>query len=140
MAVTYGKVGAIVLAGSVLMTPLVLRGQTGAEVFTATASVKTATGGAASAPLTITIDRKMSQAEAESLVAAFKTGGAAALRKGLVGIAPTGTVRLGEGAVTPTRVTIERTTGEGRLLTILTDRPLMFLGAGAPGAKAKEGY
>ena len=28
----------------------------------------------------------------------------------------------------------------GRLLTILTDQPLLFVGAGAPAAKAKEGY
>ena len=29
---------------------------------------------------------------------------------------------------------------DGRLLTILTDQPLLFLGAGLPGAKPKEGY
>ena len=74
------------------------------------------------------------------LVAAFKTGGAAALRKGLVGMAPTGTVKLGAGSATPTRFTIERATGAGRLLTILTDQPLFFVGAGTPGAKPKEGY
>ena len=57
-----------------------------------------------------------------------------------MGVAPTGSVQIGAGAVTPTRFTIERPTGDGRLLTILTDRPLVFLGAGLPGAKAKEGY
>ena len=90
--------------------------------------------------MTITVDRKMSQSEAESLVAAFKAGGAAALRKGLAAIPPTGTVQLGAGSATPTRFTIERATGDGRLLTILTDQPLFFVGAGVPGAKPKEGY
>ena len=74
------------------------------------------------------------------MVAAFKTGGAAALRKALAGIPPTGTVQLGAGSATPTRFTIERAIGSGRLLTILTDQPLFFVGAGMPGAKPKEGY
>ena len=82
----------------------------------------------------------MSQSEADALVAAFKTGGAAALKKALAGTAATGTVQLGTGKPTPTRFTLERPTGEGRLLTIVTDQPLLFLGAGMPGAKPKEGY
>ena len=123
-----------------LITPASPRGQAAAEVFTATAAVKAAGGASASAPVTITVDRKMSQSEADSLVAAFKAGGADALRKKLVGIPPTGTVQIGTGTATPTRFTIERPTGEGRLLTILTDKPLAFLGAGVPGAKPKEGY
>src|SRR4029453_17250652 len=89
---------------------------------------------------TITVDRKMSQSEAASLVDACKAGGAAALRKGLAGVKPTGTIKIGAGKPTPTRFTIERVTGEGRLLTILTDQPLLFVGAGVPGAKPKEGY
>jgi hypothetical protein len=114
--------------------------QGGAETFTATAAVKTAGAAMASAPVTITIDRKMSQSEADGLLAAFKAGGAAALRKALVGVAPTGSVRLGAGAPTPTRLTIERPTDKGRLLTIVTDKPLLFVGAGLPDAKPKEGY
>ena len=73
-------------------------------------------------------------------MAAFKTGGAAALRKGLAGIPSTGTVQIGAGSATTTRFTIERVTADGRLLTILTDQPLLFVGAGVPGAKPKEGY
>ena len=140
MTVTYKTIGATVLSGALLMTPASLRGQAAAEVFTATAAAKGAGGAAVSAPVTVTIDRKMTQSEAESLMAAFKTGGAAALRKGLAGIPPTGSVRIGSGTATPTRFTIERPTPGGRLLTILTDRPLLFIGAGVPGAKPKEGY
>jgi hypothetical protein len=90
--------------------------------------------------MTITVDRKMAPSEADTLRAAFKGGGAAALRKALAGVPPTGSVRIGAGSATPTRVTIERSTGGGRLLTILTDQPLLFVGAGLPGAKPKEGY
>jgi hypothetical protein len=110
------------------------------ETFTATAMVKTAGGAAASSPVTITVDRKMSQGEVDKLTAAFTTGGVAGLRKALVGVPPTGSVRIGAGAATPTRLTLERPTDKGRLLTIVTDQPIAFLGAGLPGAKAKEGY
>jgi hypothetical protein len=118
----------------------IVYGQAAAETFTATAAVKAAGGAAATTPVTITVDRKMSQAEADKLVAAFNAGGAAGLRKALVGVPPTGSVRLGGGAQTPARLTIERPTDKGRLLTIVTDKPLLFLGGGVPDAAPKEGY
>jgi hypothetical protein len=114
--------------------------QTDAETFTATATVKSATGGTAQAPITIVVDRKMSQAEADTLTGAFKTGGPAALRKKLEGVPVTGSVRFGAGRSTATRMTLERATDTGRLLTIVTDEPLLFLGGGLPNATAKEGY
>jgi hypothetical protein len=110
------------------------------ETFSATAAVKAASGAAANAPLTIVVDRKMSQSEAEKFTGAFASGGAAALRKALVGVAPTGSVQLGNGKATPTRLTLERATDKGRLLTIVTDQPLLFVGGGLPDAKPKEGY
>ena len=140
MTVTERAIGATVLSAAVLMTPAFLRGQAPAETFTATAAVKAAGGASASAPGTITIDRKTSQSDADSLVAAFKAGGAAALKKRLEGVPPTGTVKVGGGRVTPTRITIERGTANGRLLTILTDQPLLLLGASVPGAKPQAGY
>jgi hypothetical protein len=71
--------------------------------------VKGAGGGSASAPVTITVDRKMSRASRQA------GGGVqgrrrAALRKALAG-PPTGTVRIGTQPPTPTRITIERVTG-----------------------------
>ena len=114
--------------------------QSAAETFSATATVKTASGATATSPITIVIDRKLSQAEADRLTAAFKEGGAAGLRKAVGGGAAAGSVRLGSGEPTPARVVVERATDKGRLLTIVTDKPILFLGAGVPGAKPKEGY
>jgi hypothetical protein len=129
-----------VLACTALVaTASAAQGQPG-ERFTATATITAAGGASATAPVTISVDRTMSQSEADKLAAAFKSGGAAALRKALVGVAPTGSVQLGAGKPTPTRITIERATDKGRLLTIVTDQPLLFLGAGVPAAKPKEGY
>jgi len=139
MTLTYKTIGATVCGAALLLAATTLRAQT-AEVFTATAAIKGAGGGSASAPVTITVDRKMSQGEADRLVAAFKSGGAAALRKALGGVPPTGNISIGTGAATPTRFTLERVTGEGRLLTILTDKPLLFVGASLPGAKSQAGY
>jgi hypothetical protein len=110
------------------------------ETYTATAAIKTAGGAAATAPVTIVVDRKMPQAEADKFLAAFKSGGSAALRKALAGVPPTGSVRVAGGSPTPTRLTIERPTDKGRLLTIVADTPILQLGAGVPGAKPKEGY
>lgn len=110
------------------------------ETYTATASIKTAGGAAATAPVTIVVARKMPQAEADKFIAAFKSGGAAALRKALVGVAPTGSIRVAGGAPATTRLTLERTTGVGRLLTIVADKPILHLGSGRANAKPKTGY
>jgi hypothetical protein len=139
MSLRLKVIGATVLSGALLLTATSGYAQAPPEVFSATATVKTAAGKTGSAPLTIQIDRKMSKSEADGLVAAFRTGGAAALRKALVGVPPTGTVKVG-GKVTPTRFTIERPVGDGRLLTIVTDQPLVFIGGAAAGAKPKAGY
>ena len=128
-----------VFAWTVLAAASAAHGQAGPETFTATARVKSAGGLTASTPVTIVVDRTMSPAEADTLVAAFKTGGTAALRKALVGVAPTGSIRVSGGQPTVTRLTIERPTDKGRLLTIVTDTPILFQGA-LPGAKPKEGY
>jgi hypothetical protein len=114
--------------------------QAGAETFSATATVKTAGGAAATSPVSIVIDRKLSQADTDRLTAAFKEGGAAGLRKALGGAAAAGSIRLGSGEPTPARIVVERATDKGRLITVVTDKPILFLGAGVPGAKAKEGY
>jgi hypothetical protein len=134
------KVPMCLTVGVWLASVSIAAAQAGREQFTATASVKTAGGASASAPVTITVDRKMPAAEAETLVKAFVSGGSDALRKALVGVAPTGVVTVGAGAATPIRIAIERPTSDGRLLTLVTDKPVLFLGGGLPNAKPKEGY
>ena len=90
--------------------------------------------------MTIVVDRKMPQAEADKLLAAFKSGAQLHFVRPMVGVAPTGSVSVGGGLPTPTRLTIERPTDKGQLLTIVADKPILQLGAGVPGAKPKEGY
>jgi hypothetical protein len=111
-----------------------------AETFTATATVKTAGAATATAPVTVTVDRIMTQAEADKLLEAFKAGGAAGLHKALKGVKPTGSIALGGGAAVPTRLAVERQTDKGRMITMVTDAPILHMGKGLPDAKPTEGY
>jgi hypothetical protein len=111
----------------------------GRELFTATATVATEAGAPLTAPVAIVVMRKMTRTETDKFVAAFNSGGAAGLRRALVGVPPTGSVQLG-ARKTPIRLTIERASSAGRLITMVTDRPLLDLGVEMPGAKSKQGY
>ena len=39
-------------------------------------------------------------------------------------------MRIGNASQTPARITLDRPTDEGRLLTIVTDQPILFVGGG----------
>jgi hypothetical protein len=110
------------------------------EKYSATAAIKTAGGAAATAPVMIEVTRKMSEKEAEALTGAFKTGGAAAVRKALTGVTPTGSITIGAGKPVATRFAIERPTDKGRMLTLVTDQPIVLIGAGRPGAQPAAGF
>ena len=58
----------------------------------------------------------------------------------LDGVPPTGSVKIGNGNAVTGRMAIERVTDKGRLVTLVTLEPIVFVGAGAPNAKAKEAY
>ena len=133
------KLGVAVMALALL--PTMVRAQAPApQVLKATATLEREGGATISAPVVITIKRIMSEFEANKYANAYRKGGDAALRAALVDIPTTGTVQLGKGKPTPTRITVERKTDKGRRLMIITDRPLLFLGASLPDAKPKTGY
>jgi hypothetical protein len=107
------------------------------EEFGAIATMKTDGGGSARTPMIFTVDRTMSETEANRLAAAFRANGAAGLREALEGVPPTGVVRLG-ATTASSRLTIEHVTSKGRLLTIITERPLAFSGPPLPSAGVDE--
>src|SRR4051794_30400617 len=110
-----------------------------AETLSATAQVKTAGGTSASAPLTIVIERFATDAERDALLAAVKKGGTAAARALLLPRTPVGTVKVGSSS-TEIKYAYARSTGGGRLITVVTGSPIAFIGASLPGAPAKTGY
>jgi hypothetical protein len=134
------NVACALLSFAALIAVAGLTSAQGAERFSATAAIKTAAGAQATAPVVIEITRKMTQQEADKMTSAFAAGGVAALRKALTGVAPTGSIQIGNGKPTPTRLTLERPSDRGRLLTIVTDTPLALLGAGLPNAKPTQGF
>jgi hypothetical protein len=103
-----------------------------AETITATASVKNASGASTSVPLTVVVDRFASDAERDSLLAAVKSGGTAAARELLAKQRDAGTLQLGSQRA-PIKYAYARTTGSGRLITIITAQPI-------GDAKPKPGY
>jgi hypothetical protein len=130
----------VALGAAVVAASVTFAAAAAAETFSATASVKTAGGVSATAPVKIVVDRTMAEAEAKPLMAAYQSGGVAALRKALANVKPVGTVTVGDGKPTALRLGIERPTDKGRLLTLVSDTPVTYLGAGVPGARSTEGY
>src|SRR5262245_5911631 len=109
------------------------------ESFTAVAMAKGAKISAGLANMTPTVNRLASDAERDALVAAVKQGGTAAARTLLKGKPDVGTLQLGSRPAT-IKYAYARSTGAGRLLTIVTADPIRLLGAGLPDAKPTAGY
>jgi hypothetical protein len=108
------------------------------ESFTATASVKRG-GASLTAPVRITITRMTTGSEREGVVAALKAGGTSALRTKLESMPDVGMLRLAD-RVTPIKFASERQTADGRLITVATATPIVYLGAGLPAAKTTKGF
>jgi hypothetical protein len=108
------------------------------ETLTADASVKSAAGVQATAPVVVAIKRYASDAERDALLAALKQGGTAAARQVLAKREDAGSVQIG-GKQTPIKYAYARSTGSGRLITVVTAEPIVFIGAGLPDAKPKAG-
>ena len=109
------------------------------ETFTATASVKSP-GATASAPLVIRIDHFVSDAERERVMQVVKANDAAATRQALARMDDIGFIELGQRR-TPIKFAYARPSGGGgRLITVVTAQPILFLGGAALDAKPRAGF
>ena len=108
------------------------------ESFTVTAQFIGA-GGSAATTFKVRVERYTPDAEREAVVQALKQGGypgfLTALRKAPV----VGSVTIG-GHAFDIRWARETPVKNGRAITLVTDKPLFFIGAGSPLAKPKDGY
>lgn len=109
------------------------------ETYNATASMKTAGGAAMTVPVVISIERWTTDAEREKVSGALKAGGTTALQKHIAGTPSLGVLQVGE-VKTPIHFARSLPVGGGKVVTVATSQPVFFVGAGAPGAKAKAGY
>ena len=128
---------AVALCGSIL-APSVASAQPVGETFTATASVKSPDASATS-KVAIAIERFSTEAERAAVLKALKEGGTVAARPVLSGMKDSGYIELGQRR-TPIKYAFARPTGSGRLITVVTAQPILFLGAGVPESKPKSGY
>jgi len=108
------------------------------ETFTATATVKKG-GASATAPVTVSVMKYATDAERTAASNAIKQGGTKALQTLLAAKPEVGVLQLGERR-TPIKLAIERASGGGRLITVLTSEPILRLGEGIPESKPVTGY
>ena len=126
------------LLASLLFWSAATLAQATPETFAATATVKRG-GVSASAPVSVTITRYSSDAERDAVMAAVRAGGSAALHRALGSTKDAGSIQLGERR-TAIKFVAQRPTPSGRLLTIVTAEPIVFLGAGLPEAAPRDGF
>ena len=108
--------------------------------FSATATAKTADGRGGSLPVTIRIDRFVSDTEREAVLAVVKAHQPGATLKALAGKPDIGYIQLGDRR-TPIKFAYARSTGDGRLITVVTAQPVYFLSdPKATAPKPKEGF
>ena len=108
------------------------------ETFSATASVKKS-GVSASAPVKVNVTRYATDAEREAAVAAVRKGGTQALKAALAPKPDVGYIELGDKR-TPIKFAMERASGGGRLITVVTAEPILYLGEKFTPSKAVTGF
>jgi len=133
------------LTASLLLVPVLVSGalarqsykNTAPESFKANGQILGAAAGAASA-IDITIDKYTSDADHQALVTALQ-GGHDAFLAALKQAPKIGSVAIGTRSVA-VHWAREKAQGDGRRITVVTDAPVFFSGAGAVDAKPTAGY
>jgi len=126
-----GVIAALVMAGVTLIAAA-------PETFTATATVKRG-GVSATAPVTVNVMKYATDSERTAATNAVKQGGTKALQTLLASKPEVGYLQLGEKR-TPIKLAIERASGGGRLVTVVTAEPILHLGEGVPQSKPVTGF
>jgi hypothetical protein len=124
--------------GVLIATASLAAAQTGNLTFKATATVNAPTK-KASVPVTIHIDRFIADADRDKVVAAIKASDQPGTTKALAALPDLGYITLGEKK-TPIKYAYARPTGDGRLITVVTAQPILYMGGAEPNAKPKQGY
>jgi hypothetical protein len=108
------------------------------EVFNARAVVDTAAGRGDSY-VTIRVDRLTVEKDLKLMEQALRDGGSPAFVLKLRQAPVVGRVEVGTQTFA-IRWARQRETDRGRVITLVTDAPVYFVGAGVPGAQSREGF
>jgi hypothetical protein len=111
---------------------------TAPETFTSNANVAGG-GGALAAVITIKVDRYSPDADREAVAAALKNGGYAAFLEALRKAPVVGTLTMA-GQTFDIRWARQQLEDKFRTITLVTDKPVYFVGGGSTTAKPREGY
>ena len=113
--------------------------ENGPEIFFAKARVENPGVAVADTALTIRLDRYSSEQDLKTMESALATGGSPAFVEALCQAPAVGRLETGSRVFT-IRWARQRPTPRGRVVTLVVDKPVLFVGAGVPGAKARAGY
>jgi hypothetical protein len=108
------------------------------ETFNGKARVATATA-VGDATFTIQIDQYTPEKDLKAMEQALQTGGSAGFVAALKQAPVAGRLKTGDKTFT-IRWARQRETANGRVISIVTDAPVYFVGAGLPGAQARTGF
>jgi hypothetical protein len=108
------------------------------ETFNAKARVATAAS-TGEALLTIDIKQYTAQRDIQAMEQALKSGGSAGFLDALRRAPVVGEVKVGPQTFS-IRWARERPTERGRVISLVTDAPVYFVGAGVVGAKSRAGF
>ena len=114
------------------------RKQTAPETFSARMSVG-AQEGRGDAYITIRVQRYTPEKEIQAMEKALKEGGSAAFVAALKRAPVVGQLEAGNKTFS-IRWAREKTSEKGRVISLVVDSPVYFVGGGIPGAKAREGF
>ena len=115
------------------------KGKTKPEVFHAKAKIARAGVAAGDAAVTIQIDQYTPESDLKAMEQALQSGGSAAFVEALRKAPVAGHFMVGEQTFT-IRWARQLPTRTGRLISVVIDKPVYFVGAGVPGAKERTGY
>jgi len=110
----------------------------GPETFNGKAKIGTATA-TADAAFTIQIDQYTPDKDLKAMEQALQSGGSDGFVQALKKAPAAGHLKVGDKSFT-IRWAKQVTTPKGRSISIVTDGPVFFVGAGAPDAKPRAGY
>ena len=109
------------------------------ETFHARAKVAVAGVAGADALITIQIDQYTPENDIKTMEQALQSGGSAAFVEALRKAPAAGQFKVGDQAFT-IRWARQQPTKTGRIISVVIDTPVYFVGGGVPGAKPRAGY
>jgi len=133
----------VALIALTLLTPQkpgAARRPTAPETFRASARVTNQAGLSGAAYVDIHIDKYSADKDRDAMVTTFKNGGYPALVDALRKAPQVGTVKVGADTFVVRWARAQRSGENKRTISVVTDKPMLFVGGGNVNAKPREGY